>query len=213
MVALLRWAFPPLADFLLASFQFALEPYYPLVLSFFIILQVPLLFGVVFGFLILDEKDDRVLTILQVTPVTLQGYIRYRLLAVVIFSIIYVMAILGATGLIEFSLWVRILPIAAVSGIFAVFSMFLLLAFANNKVEGLAIMKGMGIMMLGPLAAYFIDSKWQLLLGFLPSYWPAKAYWLTSDGQNAWIYVGIGFIYTSFWIVLLWKRFKRKVSM
>jgi fluoroquinolone transport system permease protein len=105
------------------------------------------------------------------------------------------------------------LPIAALSGLFAVFSMFLLLAFANNKVEGLAIMKGMGIMMLGPLAAYFIDSQWQLLLGLLPSYWPAKAYWLISDGQNAWIYVGIGFVYTLFWIMLLLKRFKRKVDI
>lgn len=213
IVALLRWGLPPLAEILLISFQFNLEPYYPLILSIFIILQVPLLFGVVFGFLILDEKDDRILTILQVTPVTLEGYIRYRILTVVVFSIIYVLLVLGMTGLITLSLWVKVLPITLVSGLFAVFSMFLLLAFASNKVEGLAIMKGMGIMMLGPMAAYFIDSKWELLLGILPSYWPAKAFWLISEGQDAWFYIAIGFVYTLIWILLLYNRFKSKASI
>lgn len=37
-----------------------------------------MVFGVVTGFLLLDERDDRTLTALQVTPLPLRAYIFYR---------------------------------------------------------------------------------------------------------------------------------------
>lgn len=213
IVATLRWGLPPLGEWLLSSYEFLLDPYLPLILSFFIILQVPFLFGVVFGLLILDEKDDRVLMILQVTPATLQGYIRYRIISVIIFSLLYIMLILTASGFIDYCYLPGFIPIAVLGGTFAALSLFFLIAFANNKIEGLAIMKGMGILMLGPLAAYFVDSQWQLLLGVLPSYWPAKAFWMISEGRNGWIYILIGLIYNVVLTSFLLSRFKRKAGI
>jgi len=38
----------------------------------------PITFGVLIGFLLLDEKDDDTLTALQVTPLSTNGYVAYR---------------------------------------------------------------------------------------------------------------------------------------
>jgi hypothetical protein len=39
-----------------------------MLLSFFFVLQIPLLFGLLVGLLVLDERDDDTLTALRVTP-------------------------------------------------------------------------------------------------------------------------------------------------
>lgn len=195
-----------------SSFHHSPEIYYPLILSFFFILQVPMIFGVIFGFLFLDEKDDRVLTLISVTPVSLDNYLRYRFLVTVLFSALYVMLTLPATGMWELALLPQTMPVAFLGGLFAVFTMLFLLAFANNKVEGLALMKGMGILMLGPLAACFIDPRWQWLLGLLPSYWPAKAFWMLGGGQSAWPFVMGGSVYIIILIALLTKRLRQKID-
>jgi fluoroquinolone transport system permease protein len=83
--------------------------------------------------------------------------------------------------------------------------------FAANKVEGLALMKVLSIFMLGPLAAYFVGSSWQLLFGLLPTYWPAKAFWVAGEGGNFWPYVLAGLAYALLLISLLLRRFRQKV--
>jgi fluoroquinolone transport system permease protein len=82
--------------------------------------------------------------------------------------------------------------------------------FAANKVEGLALMKGLAVFMLGPLAAFFMDSSWQLLLGFLPTYWPAKAFWVAGEGGNFWYYLLVGLIYNPLLLIVLLRRFEKR---
>ena len=87
----------------------------------------------------------------------------------------------------------------------------ILSTFAANKVEGLALMKGLSVFMLGPLAAYFIDSDLQLLLGVLPTYWPTKAFWVAGEGGNLWPYVLVGMVYHLLLLVWLLRRFQKKM--
>ncbi|MDO7785722.1 hypothetical protein [Desulforamulus aquiferis] len=212
LVILMRSLIPVIEQWLFSNYQFILQPYYPLIIGVFIILQIPMIFGLVFGFLLLDDRDDRVLTALQVTPVAVGGYALYRFVSIVLLSIIYIMLAIPLTGLAQVPLSFSIAAAALLGSFFAVFVMLLLISLADNKVEGLAIMKGMGFILLGPVAAYFIDSKWQLLLGILPSYWPAKAYWLISDGQESWPYLAAGFVYMSLILVWLTRRFQEKLG-
>jgi len=212
LVVVFRLVLPPVRNWLAATYQIALEPYYPLILSMLIILQLPFLFGVVYGFLILDEKDEHILMALQVTPVTISGYVRYRITAALIFSLVYVMLILAATGMADLPQLAAFSPAVFLGGLLSVLLMLFLIVFAGNKVEGLALMKGMGILMMGPLAAFFMESKWQILLGILPSYWPAKVFWLISDGKAVWGYVTVGAAYISLLIFILYRRFEKKLS-
>ncbi len=72
-------------------------------------------------------------------------------------------------------------------------------------------MKGFGILMLGPLAAYFVDPAWQLLFGILPTYCSARTLWVAGEGSNFGPYVLAGAAYNLLLIALLLRRFREKV--
>jgi fluoroquinolone transport system permease protein len=124
---------------------------------------------------------------------------------------LYVVIALLLTSLTPFSLLPAVVSIAVLSGIMAPLFGLILATFASNKVEGLALTKALGIFLLGPLAAYFIDSNWQLLLGILPTYWPAKAFWVAAEGGNYWPYILVGVLYHLLLLVLLPRGFKNRV--
>lgn len=211
MVLAVRLAIPWLTGGLAESFGFDLVPYYPMLFSFFFVLQLPLLFGLLVGLLILDERDDDTLTALRVTPISMTGYALYRGGTAVLLSTLYVIVALPLTGLAPPTILPAVTPIAILSGILAPLFGLVLANFASNKVEGLALMKALSIFLLGPLAAYFIDSNWQLILGILPTYWPAKAFWVASDGGGFWPYFLAGLAYNLALVTLLLRRFREKV--
>jgi fluoroquinolone transport system permease protein len=212
MVVLARLFIPAATAYLSTNFGFDLVPYYPMLLSFFFVLQIPLLFGVLVGLMVLDEKDDDTLTALRVTPISMSGYALYKGGAAVVLSSVYVLVALPLTGLLPASLLAAVVPAAILSGLMAPIFALVVATFAANKVEGLALMKALGIFMLGPLAAYFVGpSYWQLLFGLLPTYWPAKAFWVAGEGGAFWPYVLAGLAYELVLLVLLLRRFRQKV--
>ena len=117
MVLAVRLIVPWLTGSLSESFGLDLVPYYPMLLSFFFVLQLPLLFGLLVGLLILDERDDDTLTALRVTPISMTGYAIYRGGAAVLLSTIYVIIALPLTGLVPPTLLPALVPIAILSGI------------------------------------------------------------------------------------------------
>jgi fluoroquinolone transport system permease protein len=70
-----------------------------------------------------------------------------------------------------------------------------LATFASNKVVELTLMKGLGILMLGPLAAYFVNPAWQPLFGILPTYWSARTLWAAGEGGTESSFVLSGHTY------------------
>lgn len=74
--------------------------------------------------------------------------------------------------------------------------------------QGFALVKGMGVVMLPPVIAYFIQSGWQVAFGLVPTYWPAKAFWAWQAGDvNYWLYVLAGLAYQGVLLTLLLGRF------
>lgn len=212
LVLLVRLLVPSITTWLAERYAFDLEPYYALILSFFFILEIPLIFGVVMGLLLLDERDDDTLTALRVTPLSLEGYLAYRIGMAVLFSVVSILAMLPLTGLLDLSLVPAIIPIALVGGMIAPLLTMFLAAFAGNKLEGLALMKGFGILMLGPLAAFFIESRWQVLFGILPSYWPARAFWTAWEGGVFWPFLLAGVVYMAALLGWFLRRFQARVA-
>ena len=65
--------------------------------------------------------------------------------------------------------------IYSVSGaLMSIISALLVIAFAKNKMEGMALIKMCGLLFLGIPIVYFIKSPIQYVFSFLPSYWMAK---------------------------------------
>lgn len=213
LVFFLRLLLPPLTVLTIDSYGFSLTEYYPLLLSFFVIIEIPFIFGVVYGLFLLDEKDEDILTVLRVTPVSVNAYLRYRFTVIILLSIIFVSLGLPMTGVFAGFSYSAVLGTAFLGSLGGVLLTLIMIAFAGNKLEGLALMKGFGISIMAPMAGYFLESSWQLLLGVFPFYWPAKAFWLFSRGESGWFYLLVGAGYLSLLILFLWKRFKSRIGL
>jgi fluoroquinolone transport system permease protein len=207
----LRYAIPFLAEQLLAAFHFDISVYYVLGMAF-ILQTMPLLYGSVVGFLLLDERDDRTLQALQVTPLGGAGYLVYRTTLPVLLSLVGALVIVPLAGLTPMSLAALFPAAVAVAPMAPLFALFLA-AFAQNKVQGFALMKTMGVVFLPAAAAYFVPMPLQLAFGVVLTYWPAKVFWLAQAGDPlSWIYLGLGTVYQCLVIAVLLRRFVRMVS-
>lgn len=186
--ALARFGLPRLTDWLLAAIGFNLADYYALIASLLILF--PQFVGIVFGFLLLDERDQRTMDAMLVTPLLLRTLLAYRVLAAVLLS--FAMAV--ATVLIynPASLtMVQALVICLSSAVFSAVFMLFLASTAANKVEGFALAKIYGLIGLVPLVAYFIPQPWQFLFGLFPPYWTCKAVWMVETGGSKWLLYAI----------------------
>jgi hypothetical protein len=208
-VLIFRFLVPWVRDGLLAQFDFDLAPFFTLIMSYAFIIGTPLLFGVVIGFLLLDERDDQTLTALQVTPLSLTSYLAYRIAWPVLISTGMTIITFPMANLVTFPMGHLFLVALLAAPLAPTFALFMA-AFAQNKVQGFAIMKASGTFLVLPLLGYFIRSNWQWAFGLIPTYWPAKLYWVLDAGEpGAWIYFVVGVVFQVALLVLLLRRFNR----
>jgi fluoroquinolone transport system permease protein len=84
----------------------------------------------------------------------------------------------------------------------------LLGGYANNKVQGFAIMKAAGTLNWPPIIAWFVPLPWQWVMGIVPTYWPVKLFWLLEAGAGGWWgYLVAGTVFQLMLIALLLRRF------
>lgn len=207
---LVRWGVPALEGQLAGGFSLA--PYYPLIISYIVLQMVPLLMGVVIGFLLLDERDENTLQALLVSPLPLRLYLGYRVAAPLLLSVIMIMLAVPLTGL-NLVAPLPLLAVALVTAMFAPVVGLFFVAFAENKIQGFAQMKIIGTLALLPVGAYFVAEPWQYLAGLLlPSYWPLKAYWLAAAGEANWlVFLLVGIVVNLVLLAFFVGRFDRVV--
>lgn len=204
---LLRWGVPALNLHLQETYRFDLTPYYPLIMSL-VVLMLPGILGMIFGFLLLDQRDDQTLTALQVTPLSLNRYLAYRTGLPMILSALITLVVFPIAGLVRFEYVPLILTVVLTAPIAPMYALFLA-SFAANKVQGFALAKAAGAILWPPLVAYFMHTNWQLVLGILPTYWPLKLFWVFHFHENYWwIFFITGMAYQVFLLILLMRRFR-----
>ena len=198
---------PPATEMLSERYAFDLAPYYPLVLTALLLLTSIIIAGALAAFLVLDEVDAGTLTALRVTPVPLSMFFAYRAGTVVLVTTVYVVATLSFSGMVEPGLFSTLIPIGLLAGLSAVVTLLLIVAVASNKIQGIAMVRALGMLIAGlPCLPWFIDSGWNLAFGVLPPYWAAKAFWVASDHGTWWPYVLVGVVYN---LAVAWPLFRR----
>src|SRR5690606_22950670 len=125
MAVVLRFSLPFVHARLLEQYNFDLTQYYTVLLSYFFIGTCPMVFGAVIGFLLLDEKDDRTLTALQVTPMPLSSYIVYRVSIPIVLTFVMLIIIFPLANLTPFNLKVILNSALASSPMAPIFALFL----------------------------------------------------------------------------------------
>lgn len=207
LALLIRITVPRLTVWLFETWNFDLTPFYPVIMSAVFILAAPVMFGFIVGFLLLDERDDGTLTAMQVTPLTLNRYLAYRVGLPIGLTMIMIPLLFPMTGLITMPVG-SLVAIAIVAALEAPIFALLMASYAENKVAGFALMKGMNLVIGLPILAYFFQGTiWEYLLAIIPTYWPMKTFWVAADGGTFWGYFVVGLVYHVILLAVFLKRF------
>jgi fluoroquinolone transport system permease protein len=198
---------PRFTEMLAEHYAFDLVPYYPLLLTAFLLLTSIIIVGGLASFLVLDEVDAGTMSALRVTPVPLPTFFAYRAATVMVVTTAYVILTMSFSGILKPDMLPALIPIGLLAGLSAVVTLLLIVAMANNKIQGLAAVRGLGMLIAGlPCLPWFIHSGWNLAFGVLPPYWAAKAFWVASDHGIWWPYLVVGVVYN---LAVAWPLFRR----
>ena len=186
-----------------------LQQYYPLLFMLFVT-TIPMMFGFVTGFLIMDERDENLLTVLRVMPISRSAYLIYRMAFMSVLSFIYILLFPALTGLIDISL-LDFLPIAVLLALFTPVMGLIANIVANNKVQAFAVFKMLGGVFFLPLFAFFINNDFKYIFGVIPNFWTFMALdKLLNTGNQDVVFLGIGFIYHFVFLGVLFYLFNKK---
>lgn len=209
LAAAARWVFPPALARLAGLLPFDLLSLYPQLMSYVLLLLAPTICGMVVGFVLLDQRDDHTLAAMQVTPLPLRDYLAYRLTAPMLLSLLMTLAALPLAGLLPLSP-LALLGLALAAAPLAPLVALFLAGFAANKVQGFALQKALGVLLLAPYLAALLPGRWELLAGLVPTYWPAALLWgLQAQADYTWALLPIGLAYQAALLAGLLRRFER----
>lgn len=210
-VAMVRFPVPPLTEMLHERYAFDLVPYYPLITSFFVVVGPAALLGSLGALVILEERDTGTLGALRVTPVPMATYATYRAATVVAVTALYAVACALGSGIAPRGILPGLVAAALCSGLLAAVVTVFIALVAGNKVEALALLRAVGMLLLVvPTVPFFVTADWAYAFGLLPSYWPFKIYWVAATGMAFWPFALAGVGYNLLLVVLLVRAFNQQ---
>ncbi|SER20338.1 hypothetical protein [Piscibacillus halophilus] len=205
LTTVVRYGLPVLEDILHHHTSFSLEPHFRIIVSL-TLLMTPFMIGMLYGFIILDERDEGVLLYYTVTPIRKSGYLIARILAPIAVTFFASFGVILLQGLIEWE-FITFILIALLLALQSPIITMMLASLASNKVEGLALIKVMNLMLIIPLIDYFIDHPMTNLTMIFPVYWPVKLFY----ENNGWFLLG-GLIISLIWLILLNRLFRKRLE-
>lgn len=180
-------------------------------------LMTPQIYGGLIAFSILEDRDDHIFTSIRVTPLSIHQFLSFRLIIVTILSFLACVYVMWFSAIGDFSMK-NIVSISILSSLAAPMIGLLINVLSNNKIEGFAVMKGTGIILIFPIIALFFIDKKEFLFSFAPGFWPAKAISSLIRGKGLlfltyYQYYFIGFVYILLLNVMVYRIFLRKAKI
>lgn len=194
LIFLFRFGSPLLMDFIATKIDF--EPLlYTNYIFAFILIMTPFMTGTLSGFLMLDESDSNIQELMIVTPTGFGGYLSSRLMGSAILTVIY--SILGFILYSSIGYSFTLVPgVIIMLVIQSSITSLILFSTAKNKVQGLTIAKGLGLLML-PIFFDLLNNEFLNLLRYFSPYYWIYAYIVNKNAVS----LLIGFAVNLIWLV------------
>lgn len=197
----------PFAEKLLCGafhMQTILSNYY-LLFDLFLAVLAPYMVCFASALVMLTEYDENMTAYMALTPVGKRGYILSRLAFPAALSFIVSSILLPVFSLTRWQLPLVLLVCLLSSGLSMIVSL-LIFSFSHNRVEGMAMAKMSGLMMLGLFVPFFLTTDAQYLCSPLPSFWIAK---ICREGNALF---AVPALFTgAIWVKLLYAKFMKKL--
>lgn len=198
-------AVPFINAILTSQFQFSITPWYGLADGMLICLT-PMFVAIISAFLLLDERDAGISAFYQITPAQGYPYLLARVGIPMIWAFITTL-IAAAVFKISAISFAEILSSGLISSLTGIALAMMVVSIAENRVEGLAVSKLMGISFIGLILIWFVPAPYHFSMAFLPSFWIGK---LLMDGTDFFSFV-LGLITCLLWIAFFTRRFLKRI--
>jgi len=184
------------------------------VLFMFFTIAIPMIYSFIVAFLILDERDEHLLTVLRVMPISRNSYLIYRMFFLSLFAFIVLLIFPPLSGLVDgtqFSYPVYI-PVALLFALFTPLIALLVSSFATNKVQAFAIFKIGGTVFMLPVFAFFLNlGDLKYIFSPIPNFWSFMALdSVVKNGTVDIVHLGIGFVFHIALLAVLFYIFNKK---
>lgn len=191
------------------------------------------------GFSLLDNKDEKTLQTIAVTPLAKDGYIKFKIIYTYIIGVVSTIIIFSGTKLFAVDSYVletlngtvrlfdnithlEILVMALVSSLLIPFLALTIVGLSKSKIEGFAYMKASGLLMLIPMLVLLevFRGTGQYFLSLVPNFWATQGViikmlpFMFESGANIgyYGYMGIGAILCLTYSVVAYKIFMKQAS-
>ncbi|AEE17235.1 hypothetical protein [Treponema brennaborense] len=194
-----------LVPFLAERFAFTprIAPFYQL-FDVFLCILTPYMCCFASAMIMLGELDDHVTSAFFVSPLGRDGYLVSRLFIPTLIGAAGTVLIFSLFHLTPASLGTRV-TLALLTACSACISALLTVAFARNRVEGMALAKLSGIMMLGALVPYVLNGRASLYFAFLPPLWISR-FMQSGHASDALACLAVSAV----WMSVLYRSFMRR---
>jgi hypothetical protein len=157
-----------------------LEPHLPLIWALLLVLHTPITFGALTGLLLLEERDEHLLPVIATTQASLATLLGYRLGATATATAAALAVSLPVAGVVHDAGALGLVGVVIAAAAFSAVPALLMAALARNRVQGVAVMKIVGLPLYLPLASWFLPGAVRWVFAPLPSAWTAWALWAAS---------------------------------
>ena len=184
----------------------SLVPYYGLI-DGFLICMTPLFTAMVCSFILLEERDEGIVSFYQITPASSYSYLAARIGIPMLWAFSVTIITLLLFNISGLNFWV-ILITSFISTLAGLFMAMLVVSLAGNRVEGLALSKLIAVSLLGIFIIWFVPSPYHFLSAFLPSFWIGK---ILMEGPNIFVFT-LAALICFIWITFFTKKFLKRIA-
>ena len=205
LLILFVWLFVP---YITAVYPLV-EEYHPYIMMF-ASMQTAILFGFITSFMILEEKDENVIAVIRILPVSSTFFILYRLLFSVFFSALSAFLMIALGG-IAYPGLLNAFLLSMQYGLVAPLITLIVGTFAQNKIEGMAYFKGINLLLILPVLSFFLTGFMKYLFAFIPVFWTYLLYKSALLNEMVGSIFAAGLMVYLIVLLLLFVQFKKRV--
>lgn len=164
-------------------------------------MQTAILFGFLGAFIFLEEKDENILAVIRILPISSVAFVVQRLTFGTVFSYFGALFLLSSTS--DINLWQS----AFLSIFYALVAPIISLSvggFAKNKIEGMAYFKGIDLLLVLPILSFFVPQGFQYIFSVVPVFWAFQLHNALLNGDDILLFSLITPLY---YMLFLWGMF------
>lgn len=203
LFALIVWAVPPLVE----SYDFLADYLYLFLVV--AVIENTQMFSFISSMVLVDEKENMVNKVFGIVPLKKSEFILSRFLLPYTFTVLLNIILLSVQTLIPISI-VQLLTVSFVAALVVPAYAMAVNSFVKNRMQAMIYIKAINMLVLLPIAAFFIPGNLKHLFGILPTHWLFQSIQAITVNESPNILLLVSLLFFALLIVFMAKLFSKR---